>query len=81
MLGKCSTTELHPQPLPPFESGSCYVAQSGLELVVLLILKCEIVDECHHTQSDVNVLFLFLFSLLEFWQQINKKGNSPFLFH
>lgn len=36
MLGKGWTTELYPQVPWSFEAGSSYVAQSGLESVMLL---------------------------------------------
>jgi hypothetical protein len=79
MIGKCSTTELHPQAQDSrfvfrFLGGlvcfdMVYVAQSGLKLLIFLPPHSNaagITGMCHHTQLKIDG-FLFSFFFF-FWQ-------------
>jgi hypothetical protein len=55
ILGKCSTTEIHPSP-GFFETESHYVAQVGLEIRILLPLVLECWGYSHHTWLQADLL-------------------------
>lgn len=64
MLGKCCPTEPYPWIPWLFEARSCYVAQAGLEPVMLLPDQvppnAEITSQCHPTQLEPMCLKPFL---------------------
>lgn len=64
VLDKCCTTEPYPRIPCLFEARPCYVAQAGLEPVMLLLEQVppntEITSRCHPTQLEPVCLKPFL---------------------